>query len=197
MHKCINILILCIVINAENASLKSDKFTLPNNKARLGLLKTLIETGVEASQVARSYSNGRYYGGDPFKKYHHGGREDRPKSAGAPLQSARSNNNVDTVTESPAPQSITTELPPIPSISRSNVLRDLKSLTRRKSGSGHQNHASAARLLNSNSLGSRQLQQQRSMLLQHNSAILFEKEGTTSILLLGILKIIHTDIYLI
>jgi hypothetical protein len=136
----------------------------------------LVETGVEASQVARSFNNGRYYGDS---KKNNGGREQRPKSAGAPHQSACNNNynNSNTIADSPA-RSVTPELPPIPSISRSNVLRDLKSLTRRKSGGGQQHHASAARLLNSDSLGSRRLQQQRNFLLQQNVSPILEKEGS-------------------
>lgn len=38
---------LCsIVINAENAALKSDRFFIPNNKARLGLLGNYIQMGL-------------------------------------------------------------------------------------------------------------------------------------------------------
>ncbi|GAA5799070.1 hypothetical protein HPULCUR_004479 [Helicostylum pulchrum] len=123
-------------------------FTLPNNKARLSILKTLIDTGLEASQVARSFGgshHGRFHG----EKKHPSGNGERPKSAGAQQQhissvrsSFKSNSNSLLVESS---RSITPELPPIPSISRSSVLRDLKSFTRRKSGNtstklANQNH---------------------------------------------------------
>lgn len=129
--------------------MKAAKFTLPNNKARQSILKTLIDTGLEASQVARSFganNNGRF---NTEKKYHPSGvgNGERPKSAGAQQQhisSVRSSfkSNGNALLDST--RSINPELPPIPSISRSGVLRDLKSLTRRKSGAI--NH----RLLNHN-----------------------------------------------
>ncbi|KAL9542419.1 hypothetical protein MBANPS3_008626 [Mucor bainieri] len=84
--------LLLKLINAENASLKSsDKFTLPNNKARQCILKSLVESGLEASQVARSFGGGsggghhhgtasRLGSGNNTEKKH---MSERPKSAGA------------------------------------------------------------------------------------------------------------------
>lgn len=130
------------LINAENSSLKSDKFTLPNNKARLEILKSLVETGIEASQVSKSFHGNRSHGKSG------GGGGERPKSAGAHQQVGLRNNfkssqalvyvdSVDTASNTYAMiRSTTPELPPVPSISRSNVLRDIKSLTRRRSGGG-------------------------------------------------------------
>lgn len=103
-------------------------------------MKSLIETGLEASQVARSFSGihigsngggGRLVGVVHDKKH----LTERPKSTGAAItsnNSIKSNGNEQVIETSS--RSITPELPPVPSISRSNVLRDLKSLTRRKSG---------------------------------------------------------------
>ncbi|GAN02316.1 DNA helicase [Mucor ambiguus] len=146
-----------IVINAENASLKSsEKFTLPNNKARQCILKSLIESGLEASQVARSF--GGHHGttcrlgsGNNTDKKH---MSERPKSAGAVAASATSATSTTVIpvklgtsaVEKPEQQKhqtsasntpITPELPPVPSISRSSVLRELVSLTRRKSSNSH------------------------------------------------------------
>ncbi|CEP18522.1 hypothetical protein [Parasitella parasitica] len=153
--------LLLKLINAENSSLKSSaKFTLPNNKARLCILKSLIETGLEANQVARSFS-GIHLGSShaatgrlTYDKKHP--PIERPKSAGAAaaphhsratsmrgnVKSGNSTRNEQDQTSSTeaASRSITPELPPTPSISRSNVLRDLKSLTRRKSSSNHHHH---------------------------------------------------------
>lgn len=149
-------------------------------------MKTLVDTGLEASQVARSFgasNHGRFNG---EKKYHPSGvgNGERPKSAGAQQQhissarsSFKSNNNI--LVESS--RSITPEHPPIPSISRSSVLRDLKSLTRRKSGTTN------ARLLNQNqnnnstsAIVSRQ-QHQRPPLHKNSHASSDEKEGTSNI----------------
>lgn len=118
-----------VVINAENASLKSDKFMLPNNKARQSILKSLVETGLQANQVTRSFSGGRLT--DKANK------QERPKSAGSTertIKSSSTNHHAivqddevnHAVTSPPLP-------PPIPSNSRSSVLRDLKSLARRRS----------------------------------------------------------------
>lgn len=152
---------LHIVINAENASLKSsDKFTLPNNKARLCMLKGLIESGLEASQVARSF--GGHHGttcrlgtGNSTDKKH---MSERPKSAGAVAASATATSTTaihvqskssmmeqsdpqqaaaTTTTSDTVSRLMTPELPPVPSISRSSVLRELVSLTRRKSSNSH------------------------------------------------------------
>lgn len=122
--------------------MKSDKFTLPNNKARLEILKSLVETGIEASQVSKSFHGNRSHGKSS------GGGGERPKSAGAHQQASLRNNfkssqtliyadSVDAATANYAIiRSTTPELPPVPSISRSSVLRDIKSLTRRRSGGG-------------------------------------------------------------
>ncbi|KAI8087007.1 uncharacterized protein B0P05DRAFT_533312 [Gilbertella persicaria] len=128
--------LLLKLINAENAALKSNKFAIPSNKARIAILDSLIETGIEANQVAKSF-------GRLGERKHHANGE-RPKSAGMPQHHLRNHhnfnsNNMTTMNES----SDTPELPPspvpLPSISRSSVLRDLKSLTRRKSSNhGHE-----------------------------------------------------------
>ncbi|CAO3626743.1 unnamed protein product [Mucor fragilis] len=153
--------LLLKLINAENASLKSsDKFTLPNNKARLCMLKGLIESGLEASQVARSF--GGHHGttcrlgtGNSTDKKH---MSERPKSAGAVAASATATSTTamhvqskssmmeqsdpqqaaaTTTTSDTVSRLMTPELPPVPSISRSSVLRELVSLTRRKSSNSH------------------------------------------------------------
>ncbi|KAL7333571.1 hypothetical protein PS15p_202459 [Mucor circinelloides] len=146
--------LLLKLINAENASLKSsDKFTLPNNKARLCILKSLIESGLEASQVARSFGGHntgatcRLGSGNNIDTKH---MSERPKSAGAVAASTATSTAVipvkpsssileqqHTTTNETLSRSITPELPSEPSISRSSVLRELKSLTRRKSSNSH------------------------------------------------------------
>ncbi|KAI8641978.1 hypothetical protein BD408DRAFT_190615 [Parasitella parasitica] len=52
------------LINAENAALKSDKFFIPNSKARLGLLSTHIQTGLKytPSQGLKPDNTGRLIG---------------------------------------------------------------------------------------------------------------------------------------
>ncbi|CEP17005.1 hypothetical protein [Parasitella parasitica] len=45
------------LINAENAALKSDKFFIPNSKARLGLLSTHIQTGLKYTPSQGSKPN--------------------------------------------------------------------------------------------------------------------------------------------
>jgi hypothetical protein len=118
-----------IVINAENASLKTDKFMVPNNRARQSVLKSLVETGLQANQVTRSFSGGRL--AEKANKHN-----ERPKSAGSTIRTTKpiTQQNAHTTTPSPPPPpSPSPPPPPIPTISRSSVLRDLKSLTRRKS----------------------------------------------------------------
>lgn len=146
------------MINAENSSLKSERFTEPNTKARQGILKGLIETGLEANQVARSFGSSNNQQGTRF----HGGigggsggekkqQIDRPKSAGAQQQHLSSVRSSFKSNHAESSRSVTPEMPPMPSISRSSVLRDLKSFTRRKSGNGvtngtklvHQNHSTS------------------------------------------------------
>lgn len=106
-------------------------------------MKSLIETGLEASQVARSFSgihigsNGGGGGGGRLVGVVHDKKHltERPKSTGSAITSNNSvKSNVNEQAIETSSRSITPELPPVPSISRSNVLRDLKSLTRRKSG---------------------------------------------------------------
>ncbi|KAF7731657.1 Signal-induced proliferation-associated 1-like protein 2 [Apophysomyces ossiformis] len=121
------------LINAENAALKSDKFAIPNTKARRGILKTLVETGLEATNVTRSFSTSRLASEDNLASKSRAG--ERPKSAGAQRSSRGSLRSLRAALESP-PRSMTPDLPPMPTSSRSSVLRDIKSLTRRRS-SGH------------------------------------------------------------
>ncbi|KAG0167631.1 signal-induced proliferation-associated 1-like protein 3 [Apophysomyces sp. BC1015] len=123
------------LINAENAALKSDKFAVPNTKARRGILKTLVETGLEATNVTRSFSTSRLASEDNLAGKSGGRGGERPKSAGAQRNSRGSLRSLRAALESP-PRSMTPDLPPVPTTSRSSVLRDLKSLARRKSN-GH------------------------------------------------------------
>lgn len=170
-----------LVINAENSSLKCDRFTLPNSKARQSILKTLIDAGLEANQVARSFGNHSRLNGE--KKYYPSGagNGERPKSAGAQQQhissvrgSFKSNNTLLVST-----RSITPELPPVPSISRSGVLRDLKSLTRRKSGAANPRPLNQKH--NNNSTSAIVLRQQHLPPIQKNDGSSDEKEGTTNV----------------
>jgi hypothetical protein len=144
------------VVNAENASLQAEKFALPNARARQAILKSLIDTGMEANQLVRSISrlsntsvhntqmssDSTSTSNSTSKKGFSSTLHERPKSAGAHHQLTRSvrssftsKNESNVVVESS--RSLTPELPPVPSISRSNVLRDLKSLRRRKSSNNN------------------------------------------------------------
>ncbi|KAI8875458.1 hypothetical protein K501DRAFT_289358 [Backusella circina FSU 941] len=151
-HELGDFLILKLV-NAENVSLQADKFALPNTKARQAILKSLIETGMEANQLVRSISrlsNTSVHNDATSSSGNHSSNKkgfsstlhERPKSAGAHHQLTRSvkssfssKNESNVIVESS--RSLTPELPPVPSISRSNVLRDLKSLRRRKSSNNN------------------------------------------------------------
>lgn len=108
------------------------------------MLKSLVEKGIEASQVSKSFHGNRSHGKSS------GGGGERPKSAGAHQQVGLRNNfkssqalvyanSVDAASNTYTMiRSTTPELPPVPSISRSSVLRDIKSITRRRSGGGAQ-----------------------------------------------------------
>ncbi|KAI9319486.1 hypothetical protein BX666DRAFT_2025779 [Dichotomocladium elegans] len=129
--------LLLKLINAENAALKSDCFTLPNTRARAGALKALTE-------MANQFSETRFRCDDDEK------RSERPKSAGAHRSSRGSmrslrvalgdnshgaaGGNISGAVASEAP-------PPNPATSRSSMLKEWKNLTRRRSsggsGSGH------------------------------------------------------------
>ncbi|KAI8990343.1 hypothetical protein BDB01DRAFT_781017 [Pilobolus umbonatus] len=126
------------LINAENSSLKSDKFSLPNNKARLCIFQGLLSMGLEAAQVIRPLDCNNINDSREEKKLSDTGyyKIERPKSAGAQQNvsstirhSFRSSSNINIE----ASISSIPEIPPIPFISRSSVLRDLKCLARRKS----------------------------------------------------------------
>ncbi|KAL0077579.1 hypothetical protein J3Q64DRAFT_1768321 [Phycomyces blakesleeanus] len=164
------------LINAENAALKSDKFASMNAKTRTAMLKSIIETGLDANNVTRSFSTGRLLDGGynvkppSFKSrgYTFG---ERPKSAGAAAaittttitnsnnsninsnnstkqnhRNSRTLRNLYTSSLDNNPRSLTPDqmtsstststIVPIPTSSRSNVLKDFKSgFGRRRSSS--------------------------------------------------------------
>lgn len=101
---------LFVVINAENASLKSPKFSIPNARAREGILANLIKTGTQPgspSSITRSSSG---VGSDPL-------------SARVRRGAVRSESSL-----------VPPSLPPMPTPSRSSMLKELTGLARRRSG---------------------------------------------------------------
>ncbi|KAI9487575.1 MAG: hypothetical protein EXX96DRAFT_553823 [Benjaminiella poitrasii] len=149
------------LISAENFSLKSEKFALLNNKARLQVFKNLIEIGLRISQVARSFAG---HGEERHhnKKYDNYGRGKRPKSVGAQQSSSSLHNSLDTNRNvSMAHQPLMPNIPPVPTVSKSSMLRDLKGLTR-KSGKEQNRHSST-------SLMNYSKQQQNKFLVQNEA----------------------------
>ncbi|KAG2195411.1 hypothetical protein INT47_002850 [Mucor saturninus] len=141
------------LINAENAALKSDKFSVPNNKARLGLLSSHIETAFmfNTPQVMRSASTNRLLSSSskfnksaPLKK--HGGKDEEEEQDGLVKRRPKSvNNNKSThhlqnhgggsrllreaILDEEKRRVVimaSTDIPPMPSVSRSTILQDFK-----------------------------------------------------------------------
>ncbi|GAA5795314.1 hypothetical protein HPULCUR_000670 [Helicostylum pulchrum] len=134
------------LINAENAALKSDKFYIPNNKARLGLLASHIETGLTFStpQVVRSASTNRLVSsGNKLNKPKKSSSMDdeekeeitkrRPKS----VNNNKSNHQLgggsrllrEAILDEEKRRVVvmaSTDIPPLPSVSRSTLLQDFK-----------------------------------------------------------------------
>ncbi|KAG2204507.1 hypothetical protein INT46_000260 [Mucor plumbeus] len=134
------------LINAENAALKSDKFFIPNNKARLGLLSTHIQTGLAFNipQVLRSASTNRLTSNKSSsylsvskqrQEQQQQKKPQRPKSVNnkSPANSIGSNGSSRLLREAILDEEkrsratmASTDIPPMPSISRSTLLQDLK-----------------------------------------------------------------------
>jgi len=134
------------VINAENAALKSDKFFIPNNKARLGLLSTHIQTGLSFNipQVLRSASTNRLSSNKSSsylsitkqqQQQQQQKKPQRPKSVNnkSPASSIGSNGSSRLLREAILDEEkrnrstmASTDIPPMPSVSRSTLLQDLK-----------------------------------------------------------------------
>lgn len=105
-----------LVINGENAALKSDKFAIPNDKARDGILSGMVTSFLPYQQPMQHKSTSEINVA-PSKS-------ERPRSAGPS-------------TWRPSLDSI--PIPPIPSPSRSTMLRDFKegiAARRRRRSSG-------------------------------------------------------------
>ncbi|CDH51310.1 rap ran-gap family protein [Lichtheimia corymbifera JMRC:FSU:9682] len=159
--------LLLKMINAENAALKSDSFTLPNLRAREGALKA-------HSTMAHQFSETRPRFEEEVK------RTERPKSAGAQRISRGSMRSLRSALVDNRP--ITPDLPPppVPVSSRSSMLRDWKNLTRRRSSGGptlaggNHNNSSSGTASPSSSRGPSPLlmhsQQQRPILLEDTKA---------------------------
>lgn len=164
-----------VVINAENAALKSDSFTLPNLRAREGALKA-------HSTMAHQFSETRPRFEDEMK------RTERPKSAGAQRVSRGSMRSLRSALVDNRP--ITPDLPPppVPVSSRSSMLRDWKNLTRRRSSGGptiasHHNNSNSnsGTTSPSSSRGPSPLlmhSQQRPILLEDTKTALSSAEGS-------------------
>ncbi|KAI9033612.1 hypothetical protein CLU79DRAFT_724566 [Phycomyces nitens] len=120
------------LINAENAALKSDKFASMATKTRAAMMRSIVEVGLNANNVTRSFSTGRLLDGSYNQKqssfknrgYSFG---ERPKSAGA-ASHQRNSRTLKNLCTSETPRSMTPEtIVPMPTSSRSNVLKDLRS----------------------------------------------------------------------
>ncbi|KAL7319157.1 hypothetical protein PS15m_002326 [Mucor circinelloides] len=134
------------LINAENAALKSDKFFIPNNKARLGLLSAHIQTGLSFNipQVLRSASTNRLSSNKSSsylsitkqqQQQQQQKKPQRPKSVNnkSPASSIGSNGSSRLLREAILDEEkrnrstmASTDIPPMPSVSRSTLLQDLK-----------------------------------------------------------------------
>ncbi|SAM08583.1 hypothetical protein [Absidia glauca] len=123
------------LISAENAALKCDNFSVPNNRARAGLLKNIVEKGLDQEGTPSSASSttiGKMTL-DIKKRQSQSQRRPKPSSANrlsrGSFRSIRSNpdNNGTTSTPSPEPP-----LPPLPSPTRSTMLQDLKNFALRR-----------------------------------------------------------------
>lgn len=148
-----NLLLNCffyVVINAENAALKSDKFCIPNNKARLGLLSSHIETGLlfNTPQVIRSVSTNRllstsnkFNKSAPLRKNGQDEHEEdglvkrRPKSVNNNKSTHHLQNHGgsrllrEAILDEEKRRVVimaSTDIPPMPSVSRSTILQDFK-----------------------------------------------------------------------
>ncbi|KAG0178214.1 Rap/ran-GAP protein [Apophysomyces sp. BC1021] len=120
------------LVNGDNAALKSDKFSVPNIKARKGILKNLVETGLTSpTSMNRTLSTTRLARNSSVlgRQQRPDGIE-RPKSAGAQRTSRSSIRNF---SAGSPPRSMTPDTPPIPTPSRSTLLQDLKSFAKRRS----------------------------------------------------------------
>ncbi|RCI03976.1 Rap/ran-GAP protein, partial [Rhizopus stolonifer] len=125
------------LINAENASLKSNKFRIPNNKARVGLLSTHIQTGLafHQPQVLRSASTNRLVPSKSSSIPKELKKAQRPRSVNdkvtsrGVLNSGTSRLLQEAILDEEKRKRTTigsTEIPPMPSISRSTLLQDFK-----------------------------------------------------------------------
>lgn len=123
------------MISAENAALKCDNFSVPNNRARAGLLKNIVEKGLDQGGPPSSASSSTISKMtlDNTKRQSQSQRRPKPSSANrlsrGSFRSIRSNpdNNGATSTPSPEPP-----LPPLPSPTRSTMLQDLKNFALRR-----------------------------------------------------------------
>ncbi|KAI8377392.1 uncharacterized protein BYT42DRAFT_570187 [Radiomyces spectabilis] len=123
-----------VVVNAENAALKSDKFRIPNTKARSSMFRTLMQTGLEASQTAQSFRSSRLASDGNLVVKSNFYQTERPKSAGA--QRSRSSLRNLRAAHEGSVRCATPDMGPMPVSSRSSILRDLKSLAKHRISHG-------------------------------------------------------------
>ncbi|ORZ10154.1 hypothetical protein BCR42DRAFT_113566 [Absidia repens] len=131
------------LINAENASLKCDNFSIPNNRARAGILESMVEKGLTqgkqrpsstnstttnkvASTLKRQKSQSQRHTHTTNSSYSSTG--DR-LSRGS-FHSIRS--NPDNGTKPAATAAVDPPVPPVPSPTRSTILQDLKRFALRR-----------------------------------------------------------------
>lgn len=107
------------MINAENAALKSDKFAIPNAKARAGIMRNLVETGLQYVQQNGNATSGRRGSNQDGKFGASTLRIERPRSTGAGSSpSFHIRPCLDDIGSG-------SPIPPVPTRSRSSMLRDL------------------------------------------------------------------------
>ncbi|KAI9487728.1 MAG: hypothetical protein EXX96DRAFT_554441 [Benjaminiella poitrasii] len=127
------------LVNAENAALKSNRFHIPNNKARVSLLLSYIRTGLSfhTPRVARSVSTNRLATckSSPLIKQTNQWSEkaSRPKSVNSKLADCQLNGSSRLLREAILDEEkrrratmSSAAIPPMPSISRSTLLQDFK-----------------------------------------------------------------------
>ncbi|ORZ10169.1 hypothetical protein BCR42DRAFT_113800 [Absidia repens] len=145
------------LISAENAALKCDNFSIPNNRARAGILEGMIEKGLNHEELSssssssppRSSSSATSKLGSALMERQQSQPQRRPKSSSgdrrsrSSLRSIRSNPDNGTGglpsfqfsnnnNNNNAQQPMDPVVPPVPSPTRSTMLQDLKRFALRR-----------------------------------------------------------------
>ncbi|CAO3589047.1 unnamed protein product [Absidia cylindrospora] len=122
------------LINAENASLKCDNFSIPNNRARAGILESMVEKGLTQGKLRSSSINTTTTTNKVASTLKRQKSQSQRHTSGDRLsrgsfRSIRSNpdNDINATTAAVDPP-----IPPVPSPTRSTILQDLKRFALRR-----------------------------------------------------------------